>query len=772
MPTEIRKVAVIGSGVMGSQIAAQVANAGVPVLLLDIIPADATDRNVLAKGALDRMIKAEPSPFMHPDAAKLVECGNIDDDLAKIKDCDWILEAVLENPKIKSDLYKRVDAIRQPGAIVASNTSTIPLAHLIGDQSPAFGKDFMITHFFNPVRYMRLLELIIGPKTDAASIELMRVFCDRALGKGVVPCNDTPGFIANRLGMFWLQSAVNAAMDLGLTVEEADEVCGRPMGIPRTGVFGLIDLVGIDLMPLIGKSLLSTLGPDDTYRHIYQEPELFQKMIADGYTGRKGKGGFYRFAKTETGKVKESINLETGEYAPSVAPKIPLLETAGKDLRILCESDDKIGQFAWRVLSEMLCYAFNLVPATVPDITFVDEGMRLGYNFKFGPFELMDKLGADWMIERLKSEGRPIPELLQKASGKSFYRVDSGRMEFLQVDGTFAPMKRAAGVMVLADIKRATKPVEKNGSASLWDIGDGVLCLEFTSKANALDGDIFSMIHRAIALIGDGSGAWKGLVVYNEADNFSAGANLSLIRDSIKAGNFDAVDAFIKQGQAAYSALRTASFPSVAAPAGAAMGGGCEVTLHCSAVQAYCELSIGLVETGVGLIPGWGGCTQMLGRAFAQATAEGVPAVNRVFELISGARASKSAADAKALGFLLDSDSISMNRDRLLFDAKARVLELAKGYTPPKPWTFNLPGPSGKSALELMLEATKLAPHDVTIGKMLADVLCGVEGGLSGSVTEAQMMDAERAVFVKLAKTPETLARIEHMLEKGKPLKN
>jgi len=771
MPTEIRQVAVIGSGVMGSQIAAQVANAGVPVLLLDIVPKDASDRNVLAKGALERMMK-EPSPFMHPDAAKLVSVGNIDDDLPKIKDCDWVLEAVIENPKIKSDLYKRIDAIRKPGTIVASNTSTIPLAHLIGDQSPEFGKDFMITHFFNPVRFMRLLELIIGPKTDPNSIELMRGFCDRALGKGVVPCNDTPGFIANRLGMFWLQSAVNAAMDLGLTVEEADEVCGRPMGIPRTGVFGLIDLVGIDLMPLIGKSLLSTLGQNDTYRGIYQEPELFQKMIADGYTGRKGKGGFYRFAKTEAGKVKESINLETGEYAASVTPKIPTLESAGKDLRILCEANDKIGQFAWRVLSETLCYAFNLVPATVPDVTFVDEGMRLGYNWKFGPFELMDKLGADWMIARLKSEGRPIPDLMQKASGKSFYRVDGGRAEFLQIDGSFAPIKRAAGVMVLGDVKRASKPVEKNGSAALWDIGDGVLCLEFTSKANALDGDIFSMIHRAIALIGDGSGAWKGLVVYNEADNFSAGANLGYIRDSIKAGNFDAVDAFIKQGQTAYNALRFAAFPSVAAPAGAAMGGGCEVTLHCSAVQAYCELNIGLVETGVGLIPGWGGCTQMLGRFFATPSADGAPAVNRVFEMIAGAKSSKSGADAMAMGFLRPTDRISMNRDRLLFDAKARVLELAKGYEPPKPCLIDLPGPSGKSALELVLEAGKASAHDMTIGKILADVLCGVEGGMSGPATEQQLMDAERSAFVKLAKTPETLARIEHMLEKGKPLKN
>ena len=771
MPTEIRKVAVIGSGVMGSQIAAHVANAGVPVLLLDIVPKDASDRNMLAKGALERMVSSPASPFMHASAAKLVEVGNMEDDITKLAECDWIVEAVLENPKIKSDIYKKVDSVRKAGAVVSSNTSTIPLANLISDQSPAFAKDFMITHFFNPVRHMRLLELIIGPQTDPASIKMMSDFCDRALGKGVVPCNDTPGFIANRLGMFWLMSAVNAAMDLDLSVEEADEVCGRPMGIPRTGVFGLIDLIGLDLMPLIGQSLLSTLGPDDTYRRIYQEPELFKKMIADGYTGRKGKGGYYRFAKTEAGKVKESINLSTGEYAPSVTPQIPTLETAGKDLRVLCEANDKIGQFAWRVLSETLTYAFELVPATVADVTLVDAGMRMGYNWKFGPFELMDKLGADWFVARLKSESRQVPAFLEKAMGKSFYRIDSRRREFLQLDGSFAPIKLGEGVISLSDLKLASSPVEKNASAALWDIGDKVLCLEFTTKANALDAGVFEIMHRAIALIGDGSGAWKGLVIYNEGKNFCVGANLAQFKDSIKANDFDAIDRFLREGQEAFNALRFAPFPSVAAPSGAVLGGGCEITLHCSAVQAYCETNMGLVELGVGLVPGWGGCTQMLGRAFA--AGGDVPPVNKAFSLIASAKPSASAADAKASGYLRESDGISMNSERLLSDAKAKVLELAaKGYTPPKAWEMVLPGPSGKAALELLQEANKPSPHDVTVGKHLADVLCGVEGGLTGPATEAKVMDAERAIFIKLARLPETLARIEYMLEKGKPLKN
>ncbi len=768
MPSEIRQVAVIGSGVMGSQIAAHVANAGVPVLLLDIVPKDATDRNMLAQGALDKLIKS--GTFMSKAAEKLVSVGNLDDDMAKLKDMDWILEAVIENLQIKSDLYKKVDAIRKQGCIVASNTSTIPLAKLIEGQSEAFAKDFMVTHFFNPVRYMRLLELITGPKTDPASRQLMADFCDKTLGKGVVPCNDTPGFIANRLGMFWLQSAVNAAADLGLTVEEADAVCGRPMGVPRTGVFGLIDLIGLDLMPLIGKSLLSTLPAGDAYRNIYQESDLSKKMMADGYTGRKGKGGYYRMVKTDAGKVTESINLETGEYAVSQPAKSPTLDMGAKDLRGMCEATDKIGQFAWRVLSETLSYAFLLVPATVPDITLADAGMKMGYAWGMGPFELIDKLGTEWFANKLRSEGRPVPEFLAKASGKTFYRVDNGRREFLQLDGSYAPIPRAAGVMMLSDIKLASKPVEKNDAAALWNIGDGVLCLEFTTKANAIDTATLEMIHKAIALIGDGKGAWKGLVVYSDAPNFSAGANLANFATLIKAGNFDGIADIIKKGQEAYSALRFAPFPSVAAPSGYAMGGGCEITLHCSAVQAFCELSIGLVEVGVGLIPGWGGCTQMLGRAFAK---QGdVPPVSRVFEMIMTTRTSKAAADAKSFGSLRETDGITMNRERLLGDAKQKVLSLAAGYAPPKPWDVILPGPSGKSALEVALETAKPSPHDATIGKMLAAVLCGEDGGLSGPVTETQLMDAERALFVKLCKTPETLARIEHMLEKGKPLKN
>lgn len=778
MSSDIKQVAVIGSGVMGSQIAAHITNAGVPVLLLDIVPKDATDRNMLSKGALEKLKAAEPSTFMHPDNANLITVGNLDDDIGKLRDADWIVEVVLENPQVKSDLYRKIDAVRKLGSIVSSNTSTIPLSVLISGQSDAFARDFLITHFFNPLRYMRLMELVTGPKTRRDATEIIGDFCDRKLGKGVIPCNDTPGFIANRLGMFWLQSAVNAAIDLDLTVEEADEVCGRPMGIPRTGVFGLLDLIGIDLMPLIGKSLLTTLADGDPYKMLYREPQLFQKMIADGYTGRKGKGGFYRMAKTEKGKVKESINLKTGEYAVSQDSKNPTVAAAGKNLRALCEADDKIGQFAWRVLSETLSYAFLLVPATVQDITAVDDAMRMGYNWQWGPFELIDKLGAGWMAQRLEKEKRQVPVLLKKAADKSFYRKDTGKLEFLNLEGAFEPIKRAPGVLLLSDIKLAGKPVLSNGSAALWDIGDGVLCLEFTSKANAIDMDILAMLDRARGLIGEGRGPWKGLVVHNEGANFSVGANISVFLDSIKNNKWEAIENLIRQGQASYSALRFAPFPSVAATMGMGLGGGCEITLHCSAVQAYTETYLGLVEANVGLIPGWGGCTQMLGRAFDEQKRTGSekPAVNQVFETISKAKMSKTAADAKDLFYLRPSDGITINRDRLLYDAKQKVLELARDYRPPESRQYSLPGGAGISALELLIDAAKQAgkasPHDVVIWKGLAVVLCGGETTLSGALSEQEMMEQECQVFMRLIRTPESAARIEHMLNTGKPLKN
>ncbi len=773
----INKVAVFGSGVMGSQVAAQIANAGVPVLLLDIVPKDKEDRNFLAKSAIERMGKLSPSPFMHPNNAKLITPGNIEDDIGKIADADWILEAVLEDPKVKSDLFKKIDAVRRPGSIVSSNTSTIPVALLTDGQSEQFARDFLVTHFFNPPRFMRLLEIAVGEKTAPQIVETITRFCDYHLGKGVVYCKDCPGFIANRLGIFFLQCAVNAAFECGLTVEEADAVFSKPAGMPKTGVFGLMDLIGIDLIPLIAKSFMATLPPDDAFRKINISHPLIEKMIAEGYTGRKGKGGFYRMKKTEEGKVMESIDLKTGEYRPSKKVKPESIEEAGNNLRALCETPDRIGKYAWIVLSEALTYAASLVPAIADDCVAVDEALRLGFNWKFGPFELIDRLGAGWLADRLKAEGRTVPPFLKKAADRSFYRVREGKLEFLNVDGAYAPVVRPEGVLSLADIKRASKPVLENLSASVWEIGDGVLCFEFHTKMNAIDDNIFNLLQETVKLIPESNGKYKGLVIYNEADAFSAGANLGLMLFEMNVSLFDVLSDLIKHGQQAYHELRFAPFPSVAAPSGLALGGGCEIALHCSAVQAHAETTIGLVEFGVGLIPCWGGCTQMIGRAFEKKHIAGpVPPVFQVFDIISHAKQSTSAFDAREYLFLRESDGITMNRYRLLHDAKQRVLELAKNYQPPAERQLELPGPAGRTALNLVIDglhvAGKITEHDVTVSKALAAVLCGGDHGLTAPVSETKLMELEHREFLKLEHSSKTAARIAHMLKTGKPLRN
>jgi len=778
MTNTIQKVAVLGSGVMGSQIAAQVANAGIPVLLLDIVLADKPDRNFLTKAALEKLQKADPAPFMHPKAAKLVSVGNLEDDLAKLADVDWIIEAVLENPQVKSDLYKKIDAVRKQGSVISSNTSTIPLAVLTGGQSEQFAKDFLITHFFNPPRYMRLLELVTGAQTRPEAVTLVSDFIDRRMGKGIVICKDSPGFIANRIGTFFMQAAINATLDYGLSVEEADAVCGKPMGVPKTGVFGLMDLVGLDLMPLIAKSFLATLPADDEYRKIYRNPELFSKMIADGYTGRKGKGGFYRLNTEGGGKVKEAINLQTGVYHPAGKTKLATLETAGKDLRALCLAEDKIGKMAWAVLQQTLCYAASLVPQIADDVVSVDNAMKWGYNWEYGPFELLDKLGTAWFAERLQAEGIAVPELLRIAAGRNFYAVQNNTLQALQRDGVYAPIKHAEGVLLLADVQRASQPLLKNGSARLWDIGDGVACFEFRTKMNTIDPDLLGLLKESVKFLSADRAKWRGMVVYNEGKVFSAGANLGLAMFALNVALFQAVDQLIETGQQAYRAVRFAPFPTVGAPANLALGGGCEILLNCSAVQAHAETYVGLVEVGIGVVPGWGGCTQMLVRAFGNKKRFGgpIPPIASVFETISMAKVSKSAADAVDLGYLRPSDGITMNRDRLLYDAKQRVLELAKDYKAPEEAKLNLVGKTGRAALGLVIDGFRLIgkalPHDVTVAKALARVLTGGETDFTTQVSEADLLKLEQEEFARLVRLPETQARIEYMLANGKPLRN
>ena len=691
---EINKAAVIGAGVMGAGIAAHMANAGIPVVLLDIVPDGAQDRSAIAKGAVDKLLKADPAPFMHRRNARLITPGNLEDDLGLLADADWIVEAVIENLEIKQALYRRLDAARKPGSVVSSNTSTIPLANLTAGMPDTFARDFVITHFFNPPRYMRLLEIVAGPHTRPDAVDVVAAFSDHRLGKSVVRCKDTPGFIANRIGTLWIQAAINGALDQGITVEEADAVVGRPMGIPKTGIFGLIDLVGLDLMPHVGRSLAANVPDGDAFKPMHREPALFKKMIETGYTGRKGKGGFYRLRRDGGERVKEAIDLTTGEYAPAMRPRLESVAAAkGKGgLRRLVEHPDKGGRYAWTVLSQTLSYAAALVPEIADTIHDVDEAMRLGYAWKFGPFELIDQLGAAWFAERLAADGLPVPELLAKVGDGNFYRVEGGGLQQFGPDGAYRDVGRPEGVLLLADVKRASERIAGNGSASLWDIGDGVACLEFHTKMNALDPDVLAMVGKAISTVQKGD-PFKALVVYNEGSNFSVGANVGLALFAANIAMWPAVENMVQIGQQTYKLLKYAPFPVVGAPSGMALGGGCEILLHCDAVQAHAETYMGLVEVGVGVVPGWGGSKELLTRWSLNNKRPGgpMPAVGKVFEMISTAQVAKSAAEAREMLFLRERDGITMNRDRLLAEAKAKALALVDGYAPPEPVAKNRP---------------------------------------------------------------------------------
>jgi 3-hydroxyacyl-CoA dehydrogenase len=771
---EIKKVAVIGAGVMGAGIAAQIANSGAPVVLLDIVPAGATNRNIVAEGAVAKMLKTEPASFMGKAAAKLVTTGNIEDHLDWLADCDWIVEVVVERLDVKQGLYAKIDAHRKKGSVVSSNTSTIPLEKLVEGLPDSFAQDFIITHFFNPPRYMRLLEVVAGPKTRPEAVADVATFADYRLGKSIVQCKDRPGFIANRLGVYWLQSSVVTAFDMGLDIEDVDAIIGKPMGIPGTGVFGLIDLVGLDLMPHINASLAGALPAEDPFHAMNRPAPLIERMIKDGYTGRKGKGGFYRVNR-ELNKRKEAIDLATGEYRVQKRARVEAVEASGRSLTRLFEHDSAHGRYAWTAMRETLTYAALLVGDAADEIESIDEAMRLGYNWKSGPFELLDKIGVDWFIARLEQEGRFVAPILRAAQGRSFYRVEDGKRQALTLAGEYKTLHRPEGVLLLEDIKLTSKPVFKNASASIWDIGDGVLCFEFTSRMNSLDAEIVAGLNKAVELVKKDR---KALVIYNEGSNFSVGANLGLALFAANIAGWNEVQGLVGLGQFTYKALKYAPFPVVSAPSGMALGGGCEILLHSDAIQAHAETYTGLVEVGVGLIPGWGGCKEMLARwqGLGKLPKGPMPAVAKVFEYISTATVAKSAAEAKEMLILRPGDGVTMNRTRLLYDAKAKALALAEGYKPPEPPTYVLPGPSGRTALSMAVEGFarlgKATPHDRVVSDALAEILTGGETEPFEALSEDRMLELERAGFMKLIRHPDTLARIEHMLETGKPLRN
>ncbi len=761
---------------MGASIAAHITNAGTPVVLLDIVAGDSDDRSALARGAIAGLLEGDPAAFMHKRNAKLIVPGNLEDDMELLADCDWIIEAVIERLDIKRDLYSRIAKVRKADCIVSSNTSTLPLKLLTEGMDGDLRENFLISHFFNPPRYMRLLELVGGDETRPEALAAIREFADRKLGKGVVKAKDTPGFIANRIGTFWLQCAVVEAIDGGLTVEQADGVMAKPLGIPKTGVFGLLDLVGLDIMPLILKSMSDTLPRDDAFHDLNQNIDIIQKMIADGYTGRKGRGGFYRLNTSSGKKVKEVVDLASGAYGPALRPSLKSAAAAKSGgPRALLNYPDRCGRYALRVMARTLGYAASLVPEIADDIVAIDEAMRLGYNWKFGPFEIIDRLGPAWFAEKMRSEGLSVPDILCAVGEGTFYRVVDGRRQYFDIKGGYKDIPRPDGVLLLSDIKLRSEPLAKNASASLWDIGDGVACLEFHSKMNSLNPLILSMIRKAISIVSED---YKAMVIYNDGSNFSVGANLALLLVPAKLRLWFIVRWMIRQGQDTYKALKQAPFPVVGAPSGMALGGGCEVLLHCDAVQAHSETYIGLVEAGVGIIPGWGGCKEMIMRWAANARhPQGpMPPVINAFETISMAKVAKSADEARDYLFLRPDDAITMNRYRLLADAKARALKMVAGYTPPEMQDVSLPGPSARVAMKMavdgFLKRGLASPHDAVVAAELANVLSGGDTDITETLDEDDILTLERRAFDNLIRLPATVARVEHMLRTGKPLRN
>ena len=779
MTGTIDKVAVIGSGVMGAGIAAHCANAGCEVLLLDIVQEESQDRSSVARNAIKMMHKANPEMLMHKRNVKRITPGNIEDDLHLLKDYDWVVEVIIENLEIKRNLYSKLSDYIGSNTILSSNTSTIPRSELVSELPEDISSRFLITHFFNPPRYLPLLEVVTSSEVNDDVVSRFCNFADRRLGKRVTMCNDRPGFIGNRLGVYFVQRAIKATLEHGLSVEQADAMLGRPIGLPKTGVFALMDLIGIDLIPKVGQSLQSRLDEEDPFHKITGPGEdIIMSMIEEGYTGRKGKGGFYRLNRDDGKKVKEARDLSSGEYRKANRrAAFPSAKMGKRGLSALMDCDDDGARFVTDVLLDALAYAAFIVPDVSDDIYSIDGAMKVGYNWKKGPFEMMDSIGVPSMVKRLKETGREVPKFLSQAQQKgSFYSIEDGEIMRLSPSGEMVVVERPEETLNVADLKRRGKPLKRNGSASIWDMGDEVLLVEYHTKMNAMDPMNIEMLVNAVDIAE--SEGFKGIVIGNDASNFCAGANLGLALFAANLGAWKDLEDFITLGQETYQTLKYCDVPVVAASAGLCLGGGAEVLMHCDAVQAHAESYIGLVEVGVGVVPAWGGCKELLGRLVEYGLVTNGPmgAAMKAFETIGTAQVAKSAEQASSLGFLAPSDQITMNRDRLLADAKGKVLELHEDYTPPEPRTYALPGPTGMAALSLALNDLSLSgqatPHDVVVATKLAKILTGGDSDITETLEEDDILSMEKDTFANLLKNLDTLDRVQHMLETGKPLRN
>jgi 3-hydroxyacyl-CoA dehydrogenase len=787
----IGKAAVLGAGTMGAAIAAHLSNAGIPVLLLDIAPKeeDAKDKNSIVKSLFEAAKKLKPAPFMLADNANLISLGNFDEDMPKLKDCDLVIEAVVERLDIKHKIFAEVEKYRKVGSVIASNTSGIPIESIAEPFSEDFKKHFMGVHFFNPPRYMKLVEVIPGKETDGEMACKLSGFLDQRLGKGVVPAKDRPNFIANRVGVYSIMAVLDEMLKQGFTPTEVDQMTGKAIGHASSATFRTSDLVGLDVTAHVVSNLYPAI-PEDEDRDTFKVPEVMQTLLDKKILGDKTKGGFFKKSTNAEGKREIlELDLATFEYKPQSKTKFASLDAAkaiedkASRVKKLVWGDDNVGQFLWKTTARISAYAANRIPEIADTIVEIDNAIKWGFGWEIGVFETWDAIGVAESVERMKAEGMKVPENVQKmldSGATSFYKYENGTTSFYDlVNSGYKEIADRQGVIVLKSVKDRTGVIKSNKGASLIDIGDGVACLEFHSKMNSIGGDTMSMMKFAIDEVEKNH---VGLVIGNQGGNFSAGANIAMILLASQEEEWDDINLMIHTFQQANMRLRYSSKPVVVAPYGLSLGGGCEIPLHADKVRAAGETYMGLVEVGVGLLPGGGGTKEMMLRSMdlARKTPDADPLVflKKTFEIIGMGKVATSAQEARSFGFLRDSDAISMNGDRLIGDAKQEVLNLAAaGYVQPVQRTdIYAMGEAGMAAFKIALSQMKrggfVSDHDELIGKKIAKILCGGELNHSTFVSEQYLLDLEREGFLSLCGERKTQERIAGMLKTGKPLRN
>ncbi len=800
MEKKIKKAAVLGAGVMGATIAAHLANVGIPVLMLDIVPNQLTpeeekkkltlkDPAVRSRFAIygkQNLLKIRPAPLAVPEFARLIEVGNFEDHLSRLAEVDWIIEVVVENLKIKQDLLKKVAAVRRPGTIISTNTSGIPIQDICTGMDLEFKQHFLGTHFFNPPRYMKLLEIIPLPETLPEVVQFMADFGERVLGKGIVYAKDTPNFIANRIGIFGMLYLMKTMVDEGYTIEEVDAITGPAMGRPKSASFGTTDLVGLDTFAHVAKNLYEN-APQDEQRDIFKVPEFIEKMIASKWLGAKTGQGFFKRIKSEAGKEKLALDYKTMEYRPAQKIKFPSLDAAkaaqgaGNKLKALVYADDRAGQFAWKITSESLLYAAKRIPEIANDLYNIDNAMKWGFNWEGGPFEGWDAIGVAESVARMRKEGKTIPPLVEKLlkKHKTFYQKKDGKLYFFDLKtGRYKKAPENPRIILLPSLKERQKVVKSNAGASLIDLGDGVACLEFHTYMNAIGAEIIEMIYESLKIV---EKDFVGMVIGNHAERFSVGANLLAVVGEILKSNWKGIEAAIKGMQDAMMAMKFFEKPIVAAPHGMTLGGGCEVCLSSHRIVAALETYMGQVEIGVGLLPGAAGNKEVYIRCI-EGIPDGVscdllPFLRKAFENIGMAKVATSAEEARKLGFLRPTDRVVANGDHLLYEAKQTVLAMVQeGFKPPRPRLLPVAGDGGRAAIKYMANTMRMggfiSEYDEYIAGKLAYILTGGDVLSGALITEQQMLDLEREVFLSLCGEKKTQDRIGHMLKTNKPLRN